>query len=69
MEKTSIVPPELIQEVNQRIFLGKSYFSLFIAPPINLECRLDFNVREKWTTCQWRKSFPDVPVDWVSDYF
>jgi len=37
------------------------------APPINLECRLDFNVREKWTTCQWRKSFPDVPVDWTRD--
>merc|ERR1719422_2884513 len=37
------------------------------APPINLECRLDFNVREQWTTCQWRKSFPEVPVDWTRD--
>ena len=37
-----------------------------IAPPIHLECNLDFNTREKWTTCKWTKLFPEVPVDWVS---
>ena len=46
-----------------------SHCSQFLAPPINLECRLDFNVREQWTTCQWRKSFPEVPVDWVEIFF
>jgi len=37
------------------------------APSINLECKLDFNQnsREKWTTCQWTKQFPHIPVDWT----
>jgi len=35
------------------------------AQSIHLECGLTFNSnREKWTTCKWTKSFPDVPVDW-----
>ena len=39
---------------------------IYTAPDIHLECNLDFNAREKWTTCKWTKLFPEVPVDWVT---
>ena len=35
------------------------------ASPINLQCDLQFNPGEKWTTCKWTKIFQDIPADWT----
>ena len=40
---------------------------LFAASSINLQCNLQFNPGEKWSTCKWTKIFDDIPADWVSD--
>ena len=35
------------------------------ASPLNLQCDLQFNPGEKWTTCKWTKIFQDIPADWT----
>jgi len=35
------------------------------ASSINLQCNLQFNPGEKWSTCKWTKIFDDIPADWT----